>query len=73
MEPPVIDINKLTAIVQSIFPAQVLKYALGDRLMNPASSPSETENGNMEKVGLFPSQGKRPDESTNPDCTNQTK
>ena len=41
--------------------------------MNPASSPSETENVNMEKVGLFPPQGKHPDETTNPDRINSTK
>ena len=61
LEPPVIDINKLTTIVQSIFPAQVLKYALGDRLINPASLPLETKRGNMEEVGLFTPQGKCPD------------
>ena len=65
LEPPVIDINKLASVVQSIFPAQVLKYALGDRLKNPASSPLETKSENMEEVGLFPPKGKNIDKSAN--------
>ena len=65
LEPPIIDINKLTLVVQGIFSAQVLKYTLGDRIKNPASSSPDTKNGNMEEVGLFPPQGKNPDKSTN--------
>ena len=53
LEPPVTDINKLTSVVQGIFPAQVLKYTLGDRIKNRASSSPDTKNENMEEVGLF--------------------
>ena len=54
LEPPVIDINKLTSVVQSIFPAQVLKYALGDWMKNPAPASQETKDEKMEEIGLFP-------------------
>ena len=65
LEPPVIDINKLTSVIQSIFPTQVLQYSLGDRIKNTASSSKETKNENMEGVGLFPPKGKNPDKSIN--------
>ena len=65
LEPPVIDINKLTSVVQGIFPTQVLKYTLGDRIKNCASSSPDTKNENMEEVGLFPPQGKNLDKPTN--------
>ena len=54
IEPPVIDINKLTSVVQSIFPAQVLKYTIGDKIKNPVPASLETKNEKMEGVGLFP-------------------
>ena len=65
LEPPVIDINKLTTVVQSIFPAQVLNYAIGDRIKNPAPASLETKSEKMEEVGLFPSKGKNLDKSAN--------
>ena len=66
LEPPVIDINKLTSVVQHIFPAQVLKYAIGDRIKNPTPASPETKNEKMEGVGLFPPKGKNLDKSANP-------
>ena len=66
IEPPVIDINKLTSVVQSIFPAQVLKYTIGDKIKNPASASLETKNEEMEGVGLFPPKGKNLDWPGNP-------
>ena len=66
IEPPVIDINKLTSVVQGIFPAQVLKYTIGDKIKNPASASLETKNEKMEGVGLFPSKGKNLDRPANP-------
>ena len=66
LEPPVIDINKLTSVVQCIFPAQVLKYAIGDRIKNPAPASPETKNEMMKGVGLFPPKGKNLDKSANP-------
>ena len=64
LKPPVIDINKLTSVVQGNFPAQVIKYTLGDMIKNRASSSPDTKNENMEEVGLFPPQGKNLDKPT---------
>ena len=66
IEPPVIDINKLTSVVQSIFPAQVLKYTIGDKIKNPAPASLETKNERMEGVGLFAPKGKNLDRPANP-------
>ena len=66
IEPPVIDINKLTSVVQSIFPAQVLKYTIGDKIKNPVPPSLETKNEKMEGVGLFPPKGKKLDRPANP-------
>ena len=44
LQPPAININKLTSVVQSIFLAQVLKYTLGYSIKNPASSPPDAKN-----------------------------
>ena len=53
-DPPLIDINKLVMLVQRVYPAQVVEYALGH---GKKSSP-ETENTDKHKVeeiaGLFP-------------------
>ena len=65
LEPPVIDINKLTSVVQNIFPAQVVQYSLENRIQNTTSSSKETKSENMEEVGLFPAKGKNLDKSTN--------
>ena len=65
LEPPVVDINKLTSVVQGIFPTQVLKFTLGDTIKNHASSSPDTKNENMEEVGLFLPQGKNSDKPTN--------
>ena len=65
LEPPVIDINKLTSVVQGIFPVQILKYTLGDRIKNCASLSPDTKNEDMEEEGLFPPQGKNLDKPTN--------
>ena len=65
LEPPGIDINKLTPVVQGIFPPQVLKYTLGGMIKNHASSSLDTKDENMEEVGLFPPQGKNLGKPTN--------
>ena len=66
LESPVIDINRLTSVVQSIFPAQVLKYTIGDKIKNPGPASPETKNEKMEGVGLFPPKGKNQDKPANP-------
>ena len=64
LEPPVIAINKLNSIVQSIFPHKyTLKYTTGDGIKNPAPASMETRNENMEEVGLFPPKGKNQEKS----------
>ena len=65
LEPSVIDINKLTSVVQGIFPTQILKYTLGDMIKNCASSSPDTKDENMEEVGLFLPQGKNLGKPTN--------
>ena len=51
---PLIDINKLVMLVQSVYPAQVVEYALG----RGKKTSSETEDTDKHKVeettGLFP-------------------
>ena len=53
-DPPLIDINKLVMLVQSIYPAQVAEYSLRHR----RKSNSDMEGNDMHKVeetaGLFP-------------------
>ena len=61
LEPEAIDINRLTALVQSIFPAQLLRYNLGDSTKNTTSSQPDVKNENKEEVGLFPQKGKKLD------------
>ena len=65
LEPPVININKLTSVVQGIIPTQVLMYTLGDMTKNCASSSPDTKDENMEEVGLFLPQGKNLGKPTN--------
>ena len=60
------DISKLTSVVKSIFPAQVPKYAIGDRIKYPTPASPETKNEKMEGVSLFPPKGKNLDKSANP-------
>ena len=53
-DPPLIDINKPVMLVQRVYPAQVVEYALG----HGKKSSSETEDTDKHKVeetaGLFP-------------------
>ena len=65
-ELPVININKLNSVVQSIFLAQVLKYTIGDKIKNPAPASPETKNEKMKGVGLFPPKCKNLDRPANP-------
>ena len=65
LEPPVIDINKLTSVIQSIFPTQVLQYSLGHRIKETVASSKETKSENMEDIGLFSPKCKNPDKLIN--------
>ena len=44
LEPPVIDIKKLTSVIQNVYPAQVLQYSLGDMVKEkPATSKTKMQ------------------------------
>ena len=43
----------------------MLKYAIGDRIKNPAPASPETKDEKMEGVGFFPPKGKNLDKSAN--------
>ena len=58
LEPPVVDINKLTSVIQSVYPAQVLQYLLGDRIKENQTTSKATVSKNVDIVGLFPPKGK---------------
>ena len=57
LEPPVIDINKLASVIQSVYPTQVLQYTLGDLKEKPTTSKT-TVSKNEDNVGLFLPNGK---------------
>ena len=69
--PEMIDINKLTTLVQSVFPAQVLRYNLGDLHTSNTTTKLDEQN-KSDEAGLFPRKEKevlRQDNSVN-DSTN---
>ena len=60
LEPPVVDINKLVLVIQSVYPAQVLQYSLGatKKDESAASNTAITVGEDINNVGLFPHKGK---------------
>ena len=58
LEPPVVDINKLASVIQSVYPAQVLQYSLGDRIKENPTTSKATVSEDVDNVGLFPPKGK---------------
>ena len=53
-DPPLIDINKLVMLVQRVYPAQVVEYALGHGKKS-SSETEDTDKHNVEETaGLFP-------------------
>ena len=58
LEPPVVDINKLASVVQSVYPTQVLQYLLGDRITENPTTSKATVSEDVNNIGLFPSKGK---------------
>ena len=61
LEPPVVHINKLTSVIHSVFPAQVLQCSLGDRIKGVSSLSKLMKSKDVENVGLFPPKGKNQD------------
>ena len=58
LEPPVIDINKLASVIQSVYPTQVLQYTLGDLMKEKPATSKTTVSKNEDNVGLFLPNGK---------------
>ena len=54
LEPPVVDINKLVAIIQSIYPMQVLQYSLGGTKKEEPAASNTAVSEDINNVGLFP-------------------
>ena len=56
LEPPVVDINKLVTVIQSIYPVQVLQYSLGatKKEGSATSNAAITVSKDINNVGLFP-------------------
>ena len=57
-ESPVVNINKLASVIQSVYPTQVLQYLLGDRIKENPTASKATVNEDVNNVGLFPPKGK---------------
>ena len=53
-DPPLIDINKLVILVQSIYPAQVVEYSLGCGKKSDSDMESNDKHKVEETAGLFP-------------------
>ena len=60
LEPPLVDINKLVSVIQSVYPVQVLQYSLGatKKDESAASNTAITVGKDINNVGLFPYKGK---------------
>ena len=63
LEPPVIDINRLTSVIQSVYPTLVLQYSLGDSMKERPPTSKTTTSENKESVGLFSPNGKNQEKS----------
>ena len=53
-DPPLIDINKLVMLVQSIYPAQVVEYSLGRGKKSSLEMENNDRHNVEETAGLFP-------------------
>ena len=53
-DPPLIDINKLVMLVQSVYPAQVVEYSLGHGKKSSLESEDNDKHKVEEAAGLFP-------------------
>ena len=53
-DPPIIDINKLVIVVQSIYPAQVVEYSLGHGKKSDSDMEGNDKHKVEETAGLLP-------------------
>ena len=53
-DPPLIDINKLVMLVQSIYPALVVEYSLGHGKKSKSNTEGNDKHEVQETAGLFP-------------------
>ena len=53
-DPPLIDINKLVMLVQSVYPAQVVEYSLGCRKKLDSDMEGNDKHKVEETASLFP-------------------
>ena len=53
-DPPLIDINKLVILVQSVYPAQVVEYSLGCGKKSDSDMEGNDKHKVEETAGLFP-------------------
>ena len=53
-DPPLIDINKLVMLVQSVYPAQVVQYSLGHGKKSSLEMEDNDKHKVEETAGLFP-------------------
>ena len=60
LEPPVVDINKLVSVIQSVYPTQVLQYALEATKKDDtaASNAAIAVGEDINNVGFFPHKSK---------------
>ena len=58
LEPPVVDISKLASVIQSVYPAEVLQYSLGDKMKEKLTTSNTTVSEDVNNVDLFPHKGK---------------
>ena len=63
LEPPVVDINRLTSVIQSVYPTQVVQYSLGDSMKERPPTSKTMTSKNKENVGLFLPNGKNQEKS----------
>ena len=63
LEPLVININKLTSVIQNVYPAQVLQHSLGDMVKEKPATSKAMVSKNEENVSLFPPNDKNKEKS----------
>ena len=55
LQPPLVDINKLVQVIQSIYHAQVVQYSLGASKKDEAKASDSVRTGNKDvnNIGRF--------------------
>ena len=63
LEPLVIDINRLTSVIRSVYPTEVLQYSLADSMNEKPPTSKTMTSEDKESIGLFPPNGKNQEKS----------